>query len=297
MILLFSRCMMLLEGDDMQFNEVEYREARKTPLYKVEEYLAVIEVRQTMSTQNYKLINKLKRSIKEEFNYRDLLIIQSSPIFWERLMQDPDFHFRRFICKKMNNLTEAHLMEALNYSSGAANQLFHKTGIPDLTRAYSLGVVFGHPWQIVNKKDPDEFSYTAFSEYFFDGVAKRIRIKEVGMERSKVTSISGYVITDPKELFPLEPAPVTGRWVTTYREMDYFEFHLLYEPLIDREARKRILNVFPEAHDIMTTHIPFRPGHRALWVMFQKDGKTNEYAAILKELTDYRKGSVHYYSK
>ena len=272
---------------------------RMEPIKLVNQFLNIkkeLDKEVNIEERNRKQLHALKNKIKK-LPYQDLLIIQSSNVLWEELMHNSDFHFRRFICKRIANLTEIHLMEALNYSSsGAANQLFNITNIPDLPRAFQLGVLFGHPWQIVNKKDPDELSYSSFSEYFYHGVAKRINIRTLGNEQSNVSGIAGYVITDPQELFRQEFAPITGRWVTTYHEMDYFEFHLSSEPFLDKETRMRILDVFPEAKDIIRTYIPFRPDFKALWIMIPKPGKEIEYNRIRKELVEYRYETASLYS-
>src|SRR5690606_7727406 len=108
-------------------------------------------------------------------------------------------------------------------------------------------------------------------EYFNPGVSKRIDITEILSERNRIKSISGFVVLNPQLLFQQEDA-VTGRWVTTYPELDYFEFHLTYEPLMDRALKKAIVSLFPNAKYIVTTFRPFKPeSYRSFRVVFPKN--------------------------
>lgn len=272
-------------------NRSYHSKYRSEPIKKASQYLLAVTNKEKDTIKNN------LRSILTKLNHQDVLMIQSNKSLWEQLMLKSDYHLRRILCKKLFNLNESHLMDALSYSSGSANQLFSKTGIPDLTRAFQIGMLFGHPWQMLNKNTPDELSYSSFSEYYYHGVAKRINFKTLGNEKSNVKSITGYVITDPQKLFRQELTPVTGRWVTTFPEMDYFEFHLTSELLLDKQTLKKILSVFPEANDVVGTYIPFRPQHTALWIMTQKPGMESQYNRIKKELAEYRYKTAFLYTK
>ncbi|MEC0269698.1 hypothetical protein [Paenibacillus anseongense] len=274
----------------------KYRESyRNTPLSIMEEYLNAIRNATPKDYQqtNQKALIKAKKALKR-LDYRDMLILQSSEKNWLTLMNDPDMYLRRIFCKNLYNLSESDLMDVLNIQSGTANNLFNLTSMPVMPRPFQLAILFNHPWQVVNKKNPDEFSYSAPTEYFFEGVAKRDHIKDLNNERFIVKSIDGYVITDPQEIFPLESSPITGRWVTTYREVDYFEFHLRHEPVMDKATQKKILNAFPFANDVIVTYTPFRPEIRSLWVMIPKNERMDEYLGILHELAEYRDKTVHH---
>lgn len=273
----------------MTIGQEDYSAYRSSPVQIIKEYLDAVKLADVRQSE----LTSRKAKILD-LDYRDLLIAQSSTERWEKMMNDPDIYFRRALCKKAYRLTDTDIMRALSLSSGAANNLFHLSDMPKWPRPLQLGVLFNHPWQLVNKKDPDEYSYSEATEYYYSGVAKRIHIKNLGYERPSVMSIAGYVITDPQELFPQECSPVTGRWVTTFPEMDYFEIHLNHEPLMDKVTQKRILNVFPIANDVITTYLPFRPKKRSLWIITPKKGRMNEYFGILNELTEYRDKTVHH---
>ncbi|MBT2293718.1 hypothetical protein J7E73_32425 [Paenibacillus albidus] len=174
----------------MVMNLVSYRKNRSyhskyrsDPIKKASQYLLAVTNKEKDTIKNN------LRSILTKLNHQDVLMIQSNKLLWEQLMLKSDYHLRRILCKKLFNLNEYHLMDALSYSSGSANQLFSKTGIPDLTRAFQIGMLFGHPWQMLNKNNPDELSYSSFSEYYYHGVAKRINFKSLGNEKSNVLPV------------------------------------------------------------------------------------------------------------
>ncbi|MGE7057262.1 hypothetical protein ACQKI4_32435, partial [Paenibacillus glucanolyticus] len=98
--------------------------------------------------------------------------------------------------------------------------------------------------------------------------------------------------TDAQRLLEQAGPLTTGRWVTTYPELDYFEFHLPNEPVLHKAKRKDILNAFPFATHLMTTYTRFR-SERSLWVMGPKPGKQQEYQQILMELEFRDQTIVH----
>jgi hypothetical protein len=264
----------------------------------VDEYIAAMH--KLESARDVKILQTKLKSVRRKFgrlDYTDVLVLQNSSELWHLLMNDPDLYFRRTLCKKLFNLSEPDVAEALKYSAtsaGAAHNLFNSSGMPSWPRPYKLAILLNHPWQLVNQEDPEAFSYSEHAEYFDPRVAKKIHIMELCNERTLVRSIAGYVILNPQELFPLEMPPVTGRWVTTYPEMDYFEFHLHHEPVLDKATQKRILNVFPLAIDAITTYVPFRSNMRSLWIMMPKVGRKQDYKGLITEFREFRDATVHY---
>lgn len=261
-----------------------YETTRNAALEVYNDYVATI----TNENSNDWEINKKKQAILALPHYK-LLIIQSSIKRWEELLKISDLKFRREICSKLFNLKQVDIMKELKLSSGAVSNLFHKSTKPNGPGPYHLSVLFNHPWQLINLENPNPFSYSESSEYFYDGVSKEIYLSHLVTEREKVRSIRGYVILNPYELFQQETLPIPGRWVTTYPEFDYFEFHLNYEPLINKVLRKGLLQLFPQAIHIITTYRPFKPkGKRSLWIIIPKNEATSSYKGILHELKKYR---------
>jgi hypothetical protein len=204
-------------------------------------------------------------------------------------MNDPLLSFRRRLCTRLFNLSGTKIGIELNRSSGAISNLFEDDTLPQWPRPFQLSVLFDHPWQLVNKTNPDEYSFFESPEFFEDGVANRIEIWSLMDDLSKVKSIRGYVITNPGEMFSDKSSPITGRWVSTYPEFDYFEFHLNSEPLIDNKFRKGILEIFPTAKYVLTTYRPFKPVHkRSLWVIIPKNKSLGSYQGMLHELKEHR---------
>ncbi|MEI2400107.1 hypothetical protein [Paenibacillus phytohabitans] len=265
--------------------------------FLVDEYFAVMHKLENAS--NLKQLQAKLKSIKRKLcrlDYMDVLALQNSIELWHLLMNDPDLYFRRTLCRKLFNLSEPDVAEALGYSAiraGAAHNLFNSSGMPHWPRPFKLSILLNHPWQLVNKIAPEEFSYSSPSEYFDPEVTKKIYIKDLFREKTQVRSIAGFVILNPQELLPLELPPLTGRWVTTYPEMDYFEFHLNHEPILDKAFKKRILSVFPFAKDAITTYVPFRSKMRSLWIMMPKVGREQDYNGLITEFKGFRDATVH----
>ena len=80
----------------------------------------------------------------------------------------------------------------------------------------------------------------------------------------------------------------TGRWVTTYPEMEYFEFHLPTSPLF---IKRDIRNAFPFATHLVTTYTI--PIGRSLWVMGPKPGRHQKYQQILMEIDSWDLAEFH----
>lgn len=219
----------------------------------------------------------------------ELLILQSSKEQWEELMNDPSLKFRRELSTKSHKLQRYDIMQSLNLTSGAVSNLFNESTLPKWPRPFQLSVLLNHPWQLVNYDLPDPYSYSESPEYFDDKVSKKIQLKQLFDEISNVSSISGYVITDAFELFHQESGAVTGRWVTTYQEFDYFEFHLNYEPLVDKVLRESVLKLFPQAKYMITTFRPFKSlDKRSIWVIIPKNETLPSFEGMLHELKEYR---------
>lgn len=233
---------MVIGGDPMSFNQESYELTRSDVLIKVNDYLEELR-------HNNENILSFEMSVKSEeilnLKYNELLILQSSIEQWERLMNDSELKFRRMLCAKLYNLTGSDISIEFGRTSGAISNLFNKDTLPKWPRPFQLTVLFNHPWQLINKINPDKYSYPESPEYFHNYVADRIELKDLGDERAKVKSIRGYVIINAGEIFPQESEAITGRWVITYKEFDYFEFHLNHEPLIDKKSSQRDSTGFP----------------------------------------------------
>ncbi|XEC95679.1 hypothetical protein AB6A23_03645 [Paenibacillus tarimensis] len=256
---------MVIGDNQMTFNRRNYKLNRDDVIQLYSEYLK--------ETQNNAVDWNLVRAREEilKLDHNELLILQSSVEHWEKLMGDRDLNFRRELCAKLYNLERTNFMAELNLSEGAVSNLFNKFTMPVMPRPFQLSVLLNHPWQLINKTDPDPYSFAESPEYFNEGVSKRIHLEDLADEQPNVRSICEYVIVDAQNLFQEESAAVTGRWVTTYPEFDYFEFHLSYEPLIDKMLRASILYYFPLARYLITTYRPFKPSFkRSVWVIIPK---------------------------
>lgn len=245
---------------------------------------------------------KGKASLRKKIislNYREILILQSSEKRWFLLMSDPNIYFKRKLCAGLYNLVARNIAENIGVKTTAAHNLLNNTNGPKtLMRSYRLAIMFNHPWQLVIEKNPVKLTYREYAEYLLDGVAKGIIIKEIYKEKENVDTISGYVIFNPNTLFEQEISPITGRWVTTYPEMDYFEFHLSHEPILHKKAINQILDAFPNTSTILTTYTPFRPEKRSLWVLIPKSDKfMSDYNNIIRELRDHRDRTVIFYNE
>ena len=213
-----------------------------------------------------------------------MLIIHSNRNLWEQLLSDPDPIFRRQLCVQLYKITQEQIAHNVSGSTKTGFSLINHTMRPDNLITFILAIMFNVPWQIIVEKEPVEYSFKEYTEYYLDGSAKRISIEALYKEKDRVVrNITGYVITDAQRLFEQAGPLTTGRWVTTYPELDYFEFHLPNEPVLHKAKRKEILNAFPFATHLVTTYTPFR-SERSLWVMGPKPGKQQEYQQFLMEL-------------
>ncbi|SDO87544.1 hypothetical protein SAMN04487897_12533 [Paenibacillus sp. yr247] len=274
----------------MTFDPVMYKTNRSAVYEHYNVYLS--------ESQNFNSIQSVlvesRNKILSLWHY-ELLILQSSIEQWQTLMNDPSLNFRRGLCAKLLKLERAAIMDELDLSNGAVSNLFNESTKPNWPRPFQLSVLFEHPWQLVNYESPDPYSYLESPEYFEERVSKKMYLQDLVNERSKVTSIRGYVILDAPKLFLQESNAVTGRWVTTYPEFDYFEFHLNSEPLVNNVLRKGLQELFPLAKHVITTYRPFKPlTKRSLWVIVPKNENLPSYAGMLHELKEYREHTEYH---
>lgn len=265
----------------MSNNSNDYSIYRAEPLRKAQKYI---------SNNDSQKKGELKRYLKS-LKYKDMLIIQSNRNLWEQLLSDPDPIFRRQLCVQLYKITQEQIAHNVSGSTKTGFSLINHTMRPDNLITFILAIMFNVPWQIIVEKEPVEYSFKEYTEYYLDGSAKRISIEALYKEKDRVVrNITGYVITDAQRLLEQAGPLTTGRWVTTYPEMDYFEFHLSSEPVLHKAKIKEILNAFPFATHLVTTYTPFR-SERSLWVMGPKPGKHQEYQQILMEL-EYRELTI-----
>ncbi|MBG9734956.1 hypothetical protein [Paenibacillus alvei] len=251
-----------------------YSRYRAEPIQEAQKYISSDDSRQK---------GELKRYLKS-LKYKDLLTIQSNRRLWEQLLLDPDPLFRRQLCSQSYKITQKQIAQNISGSTKTGFALINETLKPENFYTFVLAVMFNVPWQIIIEKKPVEYSFNQYTEYFLDGSAKRISVEALYKEKTRVSrNIVGYLITDAQRLIEQAGHLTTGRWVTTYPELDYFEFHCLSEPVIDNAKKKEILNAFPFATHFVTTYTPFR-SERSLWVMGPKPGKLQDYEQILMEL-------------
>ncbi|MNO15648.1 hypothetical protein D3C76_53170 [compost metagenome] len=247
---------------------------RAEPIHKAQKYI---------SSEDSTKKGELKRYLKS-LKYTDLLAIQSNRKLWEKLLLDRDPLFRRQLCYHAYKITQEQIAQNISGSTKTGFALINETLKPDYLNTFVLAVMFNVPWQIIIEKKPVEYSFNQYTEYYLDGSAKKISVESLYEEKDRVgRNIVGYLIKDAQRLIEQAEPLTTGRWVTTYPELDYFEFHFPNEPVLHKAKRKEILSAFPFATHLITNYTPFRSG-RSLWVMGPKPGKHHDYQQILTEL-------------
>lgn len=268
----------------MTFDPVMYKTNRSS----IHERYATYESASQLYHNQDSMVVRAKVKLLENWYY-ELLILQSTQKRWEMLMSDPSLNFRRQLCARLYNLQRVIFEKELKLTSGAVSNLFNGSTMPKWPRPFKLSVLFDHPWQLINYDSPDPYSFQESPEYFEENVSKKISLYGLSNERIEVSSICGYVIVDAPKLFPQESSAISGRWVTTYPEFDYFEFHLNSEPLVDNVLRAELLKFFPLAEDVITTYRPFKPSaKRSLWVIIPKNKTLPSYKGMMHELKVYR---------
>ncbi|MFE9278712.1 hypothetical protein ACQKLN_24935 [Paenibacillus glucanolyticus] len=260
--------------------------------YQIYRAFSLQEAHNYISIEDSREKGELKHYLKS-IKYKDMLILQSNRSLWEQLLRDPDPIFRRQLSTQLYKITQEQIAHSVSCSTKTGFSLINYTMRPDNLIIFILAIMFNVPWQIIVEKEPVEFSFKEFTEYHLNGTAKRISVEALYEEKDRVgRNITGYLITDAQRLLEQAGPLTTGRWVTTYPELDYFEFHLPNEPVLHKAKRKDILNAFPFATHLMTTYTRFR-SERSLWVMGPKPGKQQEYQQILMELEFRDQTIVH----
>ncbi|MGF9913348.1 hypothetical protein ABEX47_19705 [Paenibacillus ehimensis] len=259
------------------------------PLYRAE---PLQQAQNYISIKDPQKKGELKRYLKA-MKYKDILIIQSNRSLWEQLLRDPDPIFRRQLSTQLYKITQEQIARSISCSTKTSFSLINHTIRPDNLITFILAIMFNVPWQVIVEKDPVEYSFKEFTEYYLDGSAKRVSVEVLYEEKDRIgRNIAGYLITDAQRLLGQAGPLTTGRWVTTYPELEFFEFHLPNEPVLHKAKRKDILNAFPFATHLVTTYTPFR-SDRSLWVMGPKPRKQQEYQQFLMEL-EFRDETIVY---
>ncbi len=208
-------------------------------------------------------------------------------------MKIKDITFKRNICAKAFNLGFKEVGEHLGMSAPAARDLLTEVLEPkEHLRIFKLAIMLNVPWQVILKERPIEESFKTYMEYYIDGAAKWIKVEDINSESKEVKSISGYVIQNPSNLFEDEPEKITGRWVKSYHDYEYFEFHLTRNPVFDEPLIKNILKFFPSTKAVITTFTPLRRNIRSLWVVF--DRTPNGYKKLWAELKHRDRTILHW---
>ncbi|MGG1597809.1 hypothetical protein [Paenibacillus naphthalenovorans] len=236
---------------------------------------------QLLKAKDPKITTDLKNYFLKTANFSLLFRVQMKQKLWEDLLSFPDVFFRRLVCANAYNLSEKMISEAIGISTGSAHNLLNNSREPSYNIIHTFAVMVNVPWQLLIEERPVEKSYSAPTEYFYNGSAEEKQIEELLEERSKVSSIKGYQILNPEYLFDREPEQVTGRWVRSLAEMEYFEFHLDREPVLHKQKIEEIFKLFPFATHLVTTYTPFRQNKRSLWVLGPKPGKEKKYQDLL----------------
>lgn len=223
------------------------------------------------------------RSYILDANYRLLFRIQIYKSLWEQLLLYPDIFFRRQLYAKSFGLSQQMIKEEIGVASGTAHNLLNATQEPPLSVVLSYAVMCNVPWQTIVEENPDEKYFSTPTEYWFNGASVEKRIDELNEERNQVQSIRGYWIIDPLLLFEGENNPITARWVRSYPEIEYLEFHLNHEPSLYPQKRTNIKKMFPFATHLVTTYTPLQPLHkRSFWIVGPKPKKQTAFEEFLK---------------
>ncbi|MGG6311882.1 hypothetical protein [Paenibacillus macerans] len=219
-------------------------------------------------------------------NYRLLFRIQNNKTLWEQLLMYPDVFFRRQLYAKWFSLSQQMIQKGTGIASGSVHSLLNSSRQPPLSLIHTYAVMCNVPWQTIVEEKPNEESFSVPTEYWFNGASVDKGIEELNAERNQVRSIRGYWIRDPHPLFEGENSPITARWVNSYLEMEYFEFHLNHEPSLYPQKRNIIQNMFPFATHLVTTYTPLRPHKRSFWILGPKPNKRTAYEELLKVIEE-----------
>ncbi len=215
-------------------------------------------------------------------NYRDLFRIQIYKSLWEQLVLYPDVFFRRQLFANSLGLSKQMIREVTGVASGTVHNLLNTSQQPPLSVVHTYAVMCNVPWQTIVEQNPNKKYFSTPTEYWFNGASVEKRIDELNEERLQVGSIRGYWINDPLLLFEGENSPITARWVRSYSEMEYLEFHLNHEPTLYPQKRDMIRKMFPFATHLVTTYRPLQPIYkRSFLVMGPKPKKQSSFEELL----------------
>ncbi|KRE50637.1 hypothetical protein [Paenibacillus sp. Soil724D2] len=250
--------------------------------------LPILKAREFLSTTD-KIKKAECRTYLLKANYRLLFRIQIYKSLWEQLLLYPDVFFRRLLYANSYDLSQQMISEGTGIASGTAHNLLNTSKQPPLSVLHTYAVMCNVPWQTLVEQIPHEKSFSVPTEYWFYGAADEKRIDELNEEKNRVLSIRGYVINDPLSLFEGENCPITARWVRSYPEMEYLEFHLSHEPALYPQKKNIIRNMFPFATHLVTTYTPLRPNRRSFWILGPKPKKETAFEELLKviEMRDH----------
>lgn len=216
-------------------------------------------------------------------NYRDLFRIQIYKSLWEQLVLYPDVFFRRQLFANSLGLSQQMIREVTGVASGTVHNLLNTSQQPPLSVVHIYAVMCNVPWQTIVEQNPNKKYFSIPTEYWFNGASVEKRIDELNEERNQVQSIRGYWISDPLSLFEGENSPITARWVRSYPEIEYLEFHLNHEPSLYPQKRTNIKKMFPFATHLVTTYTPLQPLHkRSFWIIGPKPKKQTAFEELLK---------------
>ncbi|MGO4548093.1 hypothetical protein AB4Z29_25230 [Paenibacillus sp. 2TAB23] len=273
----------------MEFNQNNYKTNRTAVHDVYKKYLKLMQ----SPHSNRHILAEAREDILS-LPYYELLIMQSSLVRWETLMNDPNLYFRRALCAATYNIKQNDIAIELGISEAAVSRFFNEDKMPKYPKPFLISVLLDQPWQLINMKTPDFDSFKSSPEYFYPGLLKQVDIKEINKEREKTRSISGFKILNPQVLFHQETDAIAGRWVTTYPELDYLEFHLAYDPLVDHVLRDAVASRFPQAKYILKTFRPFKPNYnRVFRLIFPKNESLFSYPGMIHELKYRDKTELH----
>jgi len=241
----------------------------------------IVQAKEFLSTADKEKKAKCRAYILKA-NYRLLFRIQIHKSLWEQLLQYPDIFFRRLLYANCYGLSQQMIRERTGIASGTAHKLLNASWQPPLSVIYTYAVMCNVPWQTIVEEEPNENSFVVPTEYWFSGASVEKGIDELNEERNQVRSIQGYWINNPFALFEGEHDPITARWVRSYSEMEYLEFHLNHEPALYPQKRNIISKMFPFASHLVTTYTPLRPQKRSFWIVGPKPKKEAAFSELLK---------------
>ncbi|WP_373231958.1 hypothetical protein [Cohnella sp.] len=244
------------------------------PIRKAQEFLNTTDNKKRAQCRTYLL----------DANYRLLFRIQIEKALWEQLVLYPDVFFRRQLCAKSFGLSQQMIRDETDFASGTIHNLLNKSEEPPHRLVYSFAVMCNVPSDmIVEQKHDEKYIYDLPTKNWFHRALVEKRIDELNKENDQVRSIRGYRVSDPHSLFEGENSPIIARWVRSYPEMEYLEFHLNHEVALYPQKRSIIRKMFPFATHLVATYTPLQPKHkRSFWIVGPKSNKENAFFELLQ---------------